>query len=365
MTSAPTDSLFFRVSTPSDVGRSVVAVSSNALLRGASDVDRALVATMVSELGTNIIKYAERGTIRLFRREDDDGVCIEIEALDDGPGIADIAQATSDHFSTGGTLGLGLPSVRRMADDFDLTSSPGAGTRVRAVKRIIHRSSRNSSSYPGVPATPPPVRSWPRTDDRGWTVEDPAFEIATRARPRSGEVVSGDRALSLSCDGGMLLGILDASGHGTSAHAVAEKLEECFLAEGSSDLERLMRRFDENARATVGAAAALAFIVASTGQFRYVGIGNTRAAQMGSTSWRGVSHDGLLGSQRLHVTPQTGKLAPRDVLMLWTDGLPESGQSARSAASSYRSAAEIASKAVTELARDYDDAACLVLRWRP
>jgi anti-sigma regulatory factor (Ser/Thr protein kinase) len=365
MTTTPPDSLFFRIGTASDVGRSVVAVSSSALLRGANDIDRALVATMVSELCTNIIKYAERGTIRLLRREDDDGVCIEIEAQDNGPGIADIALATSDHFSTGGTLGLGLPSVRRMADDFELTSSPGAGTQVRAVKRIIHRSLRNSSSYPGVPATPGPERSQPANDHPDWNVHEPAVDIASRARPRTGELVSGDRALSLPCDGGLLLGILDASGHGTTANALAEKLEECFLAEGSSDLERLMRRFDETARGTLGAAAGLAFVAASTGNFSYVGVGNTRAAQFGATPWRGISRDGLLGSHRLHVTAQTGKLAPRDVLMLWTDGLPESGQSARSAVSSYRTAAEIASKAVTEFARDYDDAACLVLRWRP
>ena len=223
MTTAPTDSLFFRISTASDVGRSAVAVSSNALLRGANDIDRALIATMVSELGTNIIKYAERGTIRLLRLEDDDGVCIEIEAQDNGPGIPDITLATSDHFSTGGTLGLGLPSVRRMADDFELTSAPGAGTRVWASKRIVHRSLRHSSSYPGVPANAEARRSPLAGDASPENAHEGEFDLAARARPRGGEVVSGDRALSLPCDGGVLLGILDASGHGASAHAVAEK----------------------------------------------------------------------------------------------------------------------------------------------
>jgi anti-sigma regulatory factor (Ser/Thr protein kinase) len=365
MTTAPPDSLFFRISTASDVGGSAAAVSSNTLLRGATDIDRALIATMVSELGSNIVKYAARGTIRLVRREDEDGVCIEIEAQDNGPGIADIALATSDHFSTGGTLGLGLPSVRRMADDFELTSSPGAGTRVWAVKRIVRNSLRHSSSYPGVPATPLTERPRPASDDKYWNVNDPAFDLASQIRSRGGQMVSGDRALSLACDDGMLIGILDASGHGATANAVAEKLEECFHVEGSSDLERLMRRLDETARGTIGAAAGLAFVAETTGYFRYVGVGNTRAGQMGSTSWRGISRDGLLGAHRFQVTVQTGKLAPRDVLMLWTDGIPESGQSARTAFSSYRTAAEMASKAITDFARDYDDAACLVLRWRP
>jgi len=364
MTTAQLDSLFFRVSTSSDVGRSAVTVSGHALLRGASDIDRALIGTMVSELGTNIVKYAGRGTIQVSRREDDAGVSIEIEANDNGPGIADIGQATSDHFSTGGTLGLGLPSVRRMADDFELTSTPGVGTRVRAVKRIVHRSLRDSTSYPGLSGAAHLERSQ-RTVVDDADAHARLFDTAARTRPRDGELVSGDRALSLACDGGMLLGILDASGHGTSANNVAASLEECFQLEGSSDLERLIRRLDETAWGTIGAAAGLAFVSALTGHFRYVGVGNTRAAQMGTATWRGISRDGLLGARRLSITLQDGQLAPRDVLMLWTDGIPESSQHARAASATYRTAAEIASKTITDFARGYDDAACLVLRWRP
>ena len=56
------------------------------------------------------------------------------EAEDRGPGIADLEAAMRDHFSSGGTLGLGLPGVKRMMDEFSLESAPGEGTRVKAVK---------------------------------------------------------------------------------------------------------------------------------------------------------------------------------------------------------------------------------------
>ena len=59
---------------------------------------------------------------------------IEIVAEDAGPGIADVKQAMQDRFSSSGTLGLGLPGVKRMMDEFELESQLGQGTRVRVRK---------------------------------------------------------------------------------------------------------------------------------------------------------------------------------------------------------------------------------------
>ena len=93
-----------------------------------------LIATAVSELARNILKYAHGGEIHLRRVARPRGRGIEIEAVDRGPGIEDLEAALRDHHSTGGTLGLGLPGVRRMMDEFSLESTPGEGTRVTAVK---------------------------------------------------------------------------------------------------------------------------------------------------------------------------------------------------------------------------------------
>ncbi len=84
----------------------------------------------------NILKYAGSGEIRLRRVTGADGRGVEIEAIDQGPGIADCEEAMNDHFSSGGTLGLGLPGVKRMMDEFSLESTPGEGTRVTARKWI-------------------------------------------------------------------------------------------------------------------------------------------------------------------------------------------------------------------------------------
>lgn len=89
-----------------------------------------MIATAVSELAYNIVKYAGRGEILMGQITAGSRVGLEVIARDKGPGIEDTQQAMADHFSSGGTLGLGLPGVKRMMDEFDLASQPGQGTTV-------------------------------------------------------------------------------------------------------------------------------------------------------------------------------------------------------------------------------------------
>ena len=92
------------------------------------------LATVTSELARNILKYAGRGQIKLEDQEQRGRKGVRLIASDSGPGIKDIERAMAEHYSTGGTLGLGLSGVKRMMDDFTITSQPGQGTRVEVVK---------------------------------------------------------------------------------------------------------------------------------------------------------------------------------------------------------------------------------------
>ncbi|MGB5622491.1 MAG: anti-sigma regulatory factor [Gammaproteobacteria bacterium] len=103
---------------------------------GFGDTPSRLIATAVSELARNILKYAVSGELTLRRVTAMGRPGIEIEVKDEGPGIADCEAAMKDHFSSSGTLGLGLPGVKRMMDEFSLESGPGQGTRVTARKWI-------------------------------------------------------------------------------------------------------------------------------------------------------------------------------------------------------------------------------------
>jgi serine/threonine-protein kinase RsbT len=101
---------------------------------GFSSGDATLIATAISELARNIVTYARKGQIILKRVNGLHRQGISVIASDGGPGIADIRQALRDGYSTSGSLGLGLPGVRRLMDEFEIFSEPGRGTTV-AVKK--------------------------------------------------------------------------------------------------------------------------------------------------------------------------------------------------------------------------------------
>ncbi len=101
---------------------------------GFSSGDATLIATAISELARNIVSYARKGEIALKRVQGSSRLGMLVVASDNGPGIPDIPQALRDGFSTSGSLGLGLPGVRRLMDEFEITSQPGRGTTVRVKK---------------------------------------------------------------------------------------------------------------------------------------------------------------------------------------------------------------------------------------
>ena len=101
---------------------------------GFAKTELALIATAISELARNILTYAGEGEIEVAVQEADGRRGLLIVARDQGPGIADIALALQDGYSTSRSLGIGLPGVRRLMDEFEVTSEPGSGTVVRAVK---------------------------------------------------------------------------------------------------------------------------------------------------------------------------------------------------------------------------------------
>ena len=105
-----------------------------ATVLGFVSTDSTLLATAISELARNIIRYANYGEILISSAQSGDQVGITVVARDKGPGIANISLAMQDGFSTSGGLGLGLPGVKRMMDEFHLASDENNGTKVTIKK---------------------------------------------------------------------------------------------------------------------------------------------------------------------------------------------------------------------------------------
>ena len=119
-----------QISTDTDVALCVVSAGNVAAAAGLDDVARQSFATAVSELARNIVKYAGSGEIRIRELTSGARSGVEAFATDTGPGIADVGLAMTDHYSSGGTLGIGLPGVRRMMDEFEIVSEPNQGTSI-------------------------------------------------------------------------------------------------------------------------------------------------------------------------------------------------------------------------------------------
>lgn len=102
--------------------------------QGFSPIDCTLIATAISELARNIVLYAGHGEIRLGRDDRLDSAGIVIVAYDRGPGIRDVRAALQEGYSTSRGLGLGLPGVKRIMDEFDIQSSPRQGATVTVKK---------------------------------------------------------------------------------------------------------------------------------------------------------------------------------------------------------------------------------------
>ncbi len=97
-------------------------------------LESTLIATAISELARNILQHAGRGEVSIKIVQQEDGTVLIVVARDNGPGIPNVNRALKDGFSTSGGLGLGLPGIRRIMDEFEIVSHPNYGTTVIAKK---------------------------------------------------------------------------------------------------------------------------------------------------------------------------------------------------------------------------------------
>lgn len=118
MTDTPRSAI--AVATEDDLLRARHAARMLARRGGLDEPAQVRMATIVSELGRNVLKYAGSGTCEFLLHQDYGQTRVCCVFRDRGPGIADVDAALADGYSTGGTLGVGLPGVRRLADRFHI-----------------------------------------------------------------------------------------------------------------------------------------------------------------------------------------------------------------------------------------------------
>ena len=122
------------VRTVEDIIKARQLVRDSAIAQGLSLVDQTKLVTAASEIARNTLVHGGGGEMRLETLNDGTRRGIRVTFNDQGPGIADIALAMKDGYSTAGGLGLGLGGTKRLVNEFDIESEPGKGTKVTILR---------------------------------------------------------------------------------------------------------------------------------------------------------------------------------------------------------------------------------------
>ena len=286
------------------------------------------IAIIVTELATNILNHAVRGTIAL-RILPEIGEGLEILAIDGGPGMADVERCVADGYSTSGTKGNGLGAVRRLSDQFDVWSD-ATGTVV--MSRVGCRN-----------------------------VEGLALGCLTI--PKRGEEQCGDAwSIRHGSDLDALL-VVDGLGHGPDAEIVALAAVAAFRGSSLSDAKAMLEHIDVAIRGSRGAAVAVVMIPGGGAPISYCGIGNIGARLESVGKSRGlVSSNGIVGGN--FRSPQKFEYAVvgGELLVLHSDGLKYHWDLDRYSGLRFRHPALIAAILFRDFSRDRDDVTVVVVR---
>ena len=286
----------------SRVGEARRTAATLGLDAGMGEAERGTLAVVVTEMATNLARHARRGRLLLgtVRRGDDAGV--EVLALDEGPGIANVSRALEDGYSTAGTAGTGLGAVRRMAAEFDLYSQPGegSGAGTAMVARV----------WAGAGAA--------RSASAGWQ----PLRTGVVCVPLAGERACGDAWLVLHQRERTLVVVVDGLGHGPEAALAADEAVRVVRERADAGPAELVQAAHLALRATRGAAMAVAAVQPAAGAVLFAGIGNVSAAVHAGGGARGLaSHNGTVGHAMRSVQEYRVDW-PRDAsLVMHTDGV--------------------------------------------
>jgi anti-sigma regulatory factor (Ser/Thr protein kinase) len=294
------------------------------------------LAIIITEAATNILKHAGHGRLYMGPVQSGAAPGMDVVALDDGPGIADIAGSLVDGVSTAGTSGTGLGALQRLSDEFDVFSQRGKGA------AFFMRLWRDAELPPPRPVV-----------------------IGALALPLAGEDMCGDGWAVACHERGATMLAADGLGHGPQAAQASIAAIEAL--ERNRDLEphELMNRVHEALRITRGAAVALGHIDCHKDQVRFAGIGNIAAWVMDDDGRRAlVSHNGIVGHNMRKVQEFSAAFPRGALCIMHSDGLQTQWDLDSYPGLRARHPALVAAVLMRDYTRGRDDAMVLVLKRR-
>ena len=285
---------FLLIDDPSRIAESRRVASLVAEREGLSPMVMANAALVASELASNLVKHAKQGELHITPLSGRGGPGIEILSIDRGPGISNLNECLKDGHSTTGTSGTGLGAVRRVSQEFEISSHMNQGTVVVSQLRDM-----------GAPRS--------------------LFKIGLASRPVSGETVSGDGWAVRFGNASMTIMMADGLGHGVLAADASRAAVDAFNRAGEPSPAGLVQTIHSALRGTRGAAVAVSLVEMNAARVRFAGLGNIAGTIVGSEkSHAMVSHNGTAGHEVRQIKEFVYPWSRECVIVMHSDGLSTS-----------------------------------------
>ncbi len=288
------------------------------------------LALLATEASRNVLQHGGGGQVVLTGCRDQTTATARILAMDKGPGIADMAQAMSDGYSTGGTMGGGMGAMKRIANLLEVFSNRG-GTIVFL--------------------------------QLGQVATNGQLPIAGLAVPYPGERVCGDAWTYHRTPERTLLFVVDGLGHGWEASEAAQEALATFRKRVEARPGEILGYVHEALRKTRGAVAGIAEIRPHEGTLVYAGVGNIAAVVLSRGASRSlVSHNGTLGVATSKIQEFKSEWPLDGVLVVHSDGLQSRWDLTPYAGLLARHPALIGGALLRDFRRQRDDASVVVVK---
>lgn len=326
------------VTESSQVGEARRAATQLASRLGFGEAEAGKVAVVVTEAASNLVKHGGGGELLLGALERNGVAGVEIMALDQGPGMADLGRCMRDGYSTVGTRGTGLGAISRLSSGFELHSAPNAGTAVLA-------------------------RLWahsPGPDDSGIGIE-----VGAVSRPHPAEQVCGDAWAVEQASGRVQFMVADGLGHGPSAAKAAREAVRIFRENVRRAPAEILHTIDAALRSTRGAAVLVVQIDLTDRQVCCAGVGNISGVIVSAGASRSlVSHNGTMGHAVRKIQEFLYPFPRGSLLVLHSDGLATSWRLDQYPGLAVRAPVLIAGVLYRDFKRGRDDVTVLAARER-
>ena len=316
---------------------------------GFSKKEIAEISIAVSELAENFIKHkAVCGKIICSHVEEGHMSGIQIVSEDRGPGIADVGRALRDGYSGGNTLGIGLGAVKRLMDEFDISSK---------AKRSTAASYGNDKEGIGTVVA---ARKWLAAQQSGRQAAKPATRFGYMCRLKKGEKHNGDGLFFRHFNGKDLIAVINGIGHGLYAEEAAGKACQCLSENFGKPLEVIITEMHDSLRKTRGAAVSIALIDKAAGRLDYVGIGNVLTRVFEAAPLSPANYNGIVGASLQKFKVFTYPWSKGNVLVMTSDGISEKYDLDRYPGLIGKDPVIIADIILRDYGRDHDDATVVV-----